>query len=279
MDLAKVKKIAIIGVGLMGGSLALALKKKFPKLTVWGFARSQASYRKLKRLGFLDKVETDLAKLVSDSELIVFGLPVEAISVYLKKISPFLKKGTVIFDLGSTKSLIQSQAKKVLPSETVFVGCHPLAGSEKSGAEHSLSTLYAGSICFITSAKSKTTRTVKSLWESLGCRVIFIDPNSHDRILSAISHLPHLLSFSLADFVPKNYLEFATPSFKDLTRIANSPASVWADIFLANRKNILKDLEKYLKLLKQYREKLKHSDKTAIIKLIDKANLKQKRVR
>jgi len=119
---------------------------------------------------------------------------------------------------------------------------------------------------------------VKSLWESLGCRVIFIDACRHDRILSSLSHLPHLLAFSLADFVPDGYLSFATPSFKELTRIANSPAAVWADIFLSNRKNILKDLERYLKVLKQFEKSLKHFDKNSVVKLIDKANYREKQI-
>src|SRR3989338_9365744 len=142
MDLKRIKKIAIIGVGLMGGSLALALKKRFPAKRVYGFARSRSSFRKLQRLGFLDKVEKDLAKLVCDADLVVLGSPVEAICGYFKEISPFLKKGSIVIDLGSTKSLIHKRAKKDLPPGVSFVGCHPLAGSEKSGAEHATTSLY-----------------------------------------------------------------------------------------------------------------------------------------
>jgi len=270
-----IKKVAIVGVGFMGGSLALALKKRFPKLKVWGFARSQKSYRKLKKLGLLHRVEKDLAKLFRDADLVVFALPVKAISDYFKKASPFLKKETIVVDLGSTKELIEKSARKNLPKEVSFVGCHPLAGSEKSGAEFSRVNLYQSSVCLITSkAKLKATKVVKSLWQRLGCRVVFISAKQHDKMLSAISHLPHLISFSLKGSVAESYQKFSPASFKDLTRIADSPASVWADIFLSNKKNILGDLKKYLAILKKFENSLKKSDKPGILKLIDKANSK-----
>ncbi len=278
MPLSQIKKVTIIGVGFMGGSLSLALKKKFPKVKVWGFARSRKSYRKLKKLKILDKVEMSLKEAVNNADLVVLALPVEAIIDCLKILPPLLKKGAIVFDLGSSKEKIEKTAAKYFNSKISFVGCHPLAGSEKSTAQFIFAFLYQGSLCFITSPQTKSSRTIKRLWESLGCRVIFLDSVSHDRILSSLSHLPHLLSFSLADFVPREYLKFATSSFKELTRIANSPASVWADIFLSNRKNILRDLKKYLKVLKQYQASLERSDKNSIVRLIDKANDQQKQL-
>lgn len=272
MKLRSIKKIAIIGVGFMGGSLALSLKEKLPRVKIWGFARSQKSFNKLKRLGLLDRVEKDLAKLVSDSDLVIFALPVKAICDSFKKASPFLKKGAVVIDLGSTKEMIAKSAKKNLPSSASFVGCHPLAGSEKSGAESSRMNLYQGSVCFITSSvKSKATKLIKSLWQRLGCRVVFISAKQHDELLALISHLPHLISFSLKKLVPDSRLRFSTASFKDLTRIANSPASVWADIFISNSKNIAKDLENYIKILKKYQALLNKSNRKSIVKLIGKA--------
>ena len=275
-----IKAVAIIGVGFMGGSLALALKKQFPKLKVWGFARSQKSYCKLKKLGLLHRVERDLAKLLVNADLVVFALPVRAISDYLKKVAPFLKEGAIVLDLGSTKELIEKSAKKNLPKQVSFIGCHPLAGSEKSGAEFSRVDLYQNSLCLITAgAESKARRLVKSLWQRLGCRVIFISAKQHDKIISSISHLPHLISFSLKVLVSKDYRKLATASFKDLTRIADSPASVWADIFLANKNNVLGDLKKYSAILKKFESLLKEGDKPGILKLIDKANSKQRRIK
>lgn len=265
------KKIAIIGVGFMGGSLALILKKKLPKAEIWGFARSQKSHRKLKKLKLLDRVETDLAKLVSGSDLVIFALPVKAICDYFKKVSPFLKRGAIVIDLGSTKELIERSARKDLPSSVSFVGCHPLVGSEKSGAEFSRGDLYQGSTCLITSSlKSKAVKVIKNFWQKVGCRAVFISVSQHDKLLSSISHLPHLISFSLSKLIRKRQLKISTTSLKDLTRIANSPASVWADIFVSNSKNISKDLKSYIKILKKYQASLAKGDRESIIKLISK---------
>jgi len=278
--MGKVKKISIIGVGFMGGSLALSLRKKFPRIKVWGFARSQKSYRKLARLGFLYRVEKDLGKLVRDSDIVILALPVKSIVDYFKKISPFLKKGAIVLDLGSTKQLIEKSAKKILPNSVSFVGCHPLAGSEKSGAEFSRDNLYQGSICLIaSSSRSLAAKKVKAIWQKLGCRVVFISSGQHDKMLSSISHLPHIISFSLSNLVSEKYLKFSPASFKDLTRIANSPAYVWADIFLSNQGNVLKDLKGYFKVLKQFEKALKKSDKKTLLKLMEKANNKQRALR
>lgn len=272
-----VKKIAIIGVGFMGGSLSLALKKKFPSMSIWGYARSKKSYNKLKKLKILDRVERDLRKVVEEADIVVLALPVEAIISYLMRIAPFLKKGAIVFDLGSSKKLIETEATRYLSKDVSFVGCHPLCGSEKSGAEFSCKHLYQGALCLITSSpKNKGVKTVKRLWEKLGSRVLFISPDLHDKILSCVSHVPHFVSFSLTHLVPDNYLKFSPSSFKDLTRISGSPPWVWADIFLSNRNNILKDLKRFTEILRKFECILKEGDKKKIIALIEKANKKQR---
>jgi len=274
-----IKKIAILGVGFMGGSLSLALREKFPKAEVWGYARSKKSYNKLRKLKILNKVERDYKKVVQDADLIVLALPVEVIVDYLKKISLFLKRGSIVFDLGSSKRLIEKGAHKYLPKSVSFVGCHPLCGSEKSGAQFSSKNLYKNSLCLITSSpQSKATKIVKDLWKKLGTKVIFITPGYHDKVLSAVSHLPHLISFSLTQATPDNYLKFASGSFRDLTRISNSSAFVWAQIFISNKKNVLKDTDKFIKVLRKYQALLKKGDEAKIIDLINKANCKQKRI-
>lgn len=279
MRLESVKKVALLGVGFMGGSLALSLKKTFPGMTVWGYARSQKSYRKLKQLDILDRVEKDLEKAVKSADLIILALPVEAIIDYLRRVSPFLKKEAIVFDLGSSKKLIEEAAKKYLPASVQFVGCHPLCGSEKSGAEFSRVDLYRGSLCLITSPASKpASKLVAGLWKNIGCKVVFISPRRHDEILSCVSHLPHLISFSLTEFVPQKFSRFASGSLKDLTRISNSPAWVWVDIFLSNKKNILKDLKKFIKILQRYKSALEAADKNSLSSSIAKANLKQKQI-
>ena len=277
--MSKIKKIGILGVGHMGGSLSLALRDKFPQSTVWGYARSQASYSKLKRIRVLNKVERDLKKVVENADLVVLAMPVEAIIDYFKRIIPFLKKGAVVFDLGSSKGIIEKSITKCLPKGVSFVGCHPLCGSEKSGAEFSQRDIYQGAVCLITSSsQSKATKAVKRIWEKLGSKVIFTSSQRHDKFLSYLSHLPHLISFSLTKGFSKDHLKFSLQSFKDLTRISISPASVWAEIFLSNKKNILTDLDKFIKALKKFESLIKKNDKDKIIDLIKKINSKQRRL-
>jgi len=277
MDLKSVNKVAIIGVGFMGGSLACALKEKFFNLSIWGYARSQKSYRKLSKLGFLDAVETSLKNLVQDADVIILALPVKAIISCLKGITPFLKDKAVVFDLGSSKQEIEKAAKKYLPKNVSFVGCHPLCGSEKSGAEFSDKNLYKDSLCLITSSpKQKAVESVKKMWEELGSKVIFISPGQHDKALSQVSHLPHAVSFCLTNSIDKGYLKFSGSGLKGVTRISGSPAQVWADIFFSNKRNVLKDLKSFIKELEKFEALLKSEDKDKLVDLIKKANVRQK---
>lgn len=275
--MSKMKKIAILGVGLMGGSLSLALRKKFPGVSVWGYARSRRSYDKLRKLKILNRVERDLKNAVENADLVVLALPVGVIISYFKKITPFLKKGAIVFDLGSSKGVIEKGITECLPKGVSFVGCHPLCGSEKSGAEFSKRDLYQRGVCLITSSpQSKATKRIKKIWEKLGSKAIFISPQRHDKFLSYLSHLPHLISFSLTKGFPEDHLKFTLQSFKDLTRISLSPASVWAEIFLSNKKNVLADLNKFIKTLRKFESLIKENDEDKIIDLIKKINTKQR---
>jgi len=279
MQVKNIKKVSIIGVGLMGGSFAKAFKRKFPSVFICGYARSNKSYNKLKRLSFLDQVERDCESVVKDADLVILASPIQAIVDILKKIPRYLKKGSIVIDLGSTKKLIEKTASKHLPKGIDFVGCHPLCGGEKSGAEFSKDDLYKGSICLITSSFSrKATQVVKKIWESLGAKVSYISPNDHDRLLSCISHVPHLISFSLTESIPDGFLKFSSASLKDLTRISNSPASVWSEIFLSNRNNISYHLKRLINSLEKLHSLIQKGDKEKIVKFINKVNAKQKRI-
>lgn len=274
-----IKKISIIGVGFMGGSLALALRKKFPSISVWGYARSKKSRNKLRSLKLLNGVSLELKQVVQDSDMVILSLPVKGIIEYFEKINPFLKKGSIVIDLGSSKKEIEVKAKTMLSKNVDFVGCHPLCGSQKSGAEFSQVGLYKGANCFITSLSTKKSTTiVKNMWKALGSKVIFITADNHDKLVSSVSHLSHIISFALTQFIPNNYLRFAPSSLKDLTRISNSPVSVWTDIFLSNSKNILKDVKKFVKTLKEYETLLEKGDRAKISNLISKVNAKQKKI-
>ena len=258
----------------MAGSLSLALRKKFPKSIIRGYARSQESFRKLKKLKIVNELFRDYRQTLKGANLVVLGLPVEVIPEYLKLIGPYLKPGAVVFDLGSSKLKIEESAKE-LPKKVSFVGCHPLCGSEKSGARFSCEKLYKNSLCLITaSPKNRAAQSVKRLWQSLGARVMFMSPAQHDKILSATSHLPHLISFSLSKAIDDKFLKFCAGSFRDLTRISSSGAHLWKDIFISNKANILKDLNGFIKILKEFEKALKSGNKAGLGSLIKQANKK-----
>ena len=260
----------------MGGSIACAIKKNFPGICVIGYARSKASYSKLIKLGILDKVERDLAKAVEDSEIIVLASPIYSIIEHLKLTAPYLKENAIVIDLGSSKEVIEKAAQKYLPKKVSFVGCHPLCGSDKSGAEFFNPNIYKGAICLITTPNGKGLKIIKEMWQNLDSKVVFINAKSHDKMLSSTSHLMHLISFSLTDFVPKNYLKFSAASLKDLTRISNSPANVWADIFISNKQNVLKDIDKFVKTLCSFKQLIRKNKRSDIVNYIKRINKKYK---
>jgi prephenate dehydrogenase len=273
----RIEKIAIIGAGFMGGSLAKALRKKIPTLHISAYARSESSQSRLNKTGIFSKVDRDLEKIVSNADIVFLAAPVEVIIDYFKRIKPFLKNSAIVTDLGSSKKEICDAAKKSLPKSVCFVGAHPLAGSEKSGIESSRFDLYKDSLCIITAKNnSLAVKTITRLWQSVGAKVVFMDALTHDSMLSSISHLPHVLSFSLTDFVKKEYIKFSPASLKDLTRISNSHSEVWADILISNRKNVIKDINAFIKILKFYENILRKKDMSKIIRAIMRVNTKQK---
>jgi prephenate dehydrogenase len=264
----------------MGGSLALAIKEKYPRVSVWGFARKESTFRKLSRLKLLDRVERDLAGLVRDSDIVIMALPVYSVIEYFKKIAPHLKKGAIVTDIGSSKALIETAAKKTLPAYVHFVGSHPLCGSEKNGAEFARATLYKNTLCVITSSKKDIgAQKIKKIWTALGVKVIFVPSVLHDKLLSLFSHLPHMVSFALTSSVsPGRLLPIIPASFKELTRISGSSAEVWADIFLSNKRNILHDTAQFIKNIQVFQRAIQVGDRKKIIRYIGRVNRAHKKL-
>ncbi len=278
MDLKEVKTVGIVGVGFMGGSLALALKDKYKNIEIIGYARSEKSFKRLKRFRGLDKVEKNLAEIAGQADILILATPVGVITDYLKELGAFLKSGAVIFDLGSTKEEISKAAWGFLPKKVSFVGCHPFCGSEKSGVEEARNNLYQDSLCFITS-KNKASFLVERIWKRIGARVVRIRPAEHDKLLALISHFPHLICFSLVDMVPNKHLEFSSSGFRDLTRIASSSSDLWADIFLANKNKMLAAIDKHGEVLNRFRFAIEKKDKEKLKNLIKKANRKRNKIK
>ena len=272
------RKVTIIGVGLMGGSIGMGIKKRKLAHEVAGLSQQQTTIATAVKNGAIDHGSPDLKRAVHNADLVILSTPVSIIAEILPTIGPLLKRNCIVTDVGSTKSSIVSAAQKFFPAHVYFVGSHPLAGSEKKGAEFAEADLFVNSTCLMTPT-DKTNRTacerVKALWTKLGAKVKFISPDEHDQILAYISHLPHLAAYSLIGAIPQEHLEYAAQGLKDTTRIASSSPQMWSDISMANKKNIVAALDEMVKNLGMVRKMVVSNDQQNLINYFKGAKTKR----
>lgn len=262
-------RVAIIGVGLIGGSLGLALKKRNLIEEVVGIGRRQESLDKALQVGAVDRTTLRLKEGVKDVDLVVVATPVGLIPEMVKGMNRALSPGTIITDVGSTKEKIVEEVDRFLPEGISFVGGHPLAGSEKRGVEEAQADLFENSVCVLTPGEktsSKIVEIVKSLWESVGAKVLVMKPEEHDFLIAATSHLPHLIATTLVNLVSdlkgkdERLLSLMASGFKDTTRIAASPPKLWRDICLSNRSNLTEMIDRFKELLEEAKEHISRED-------------------
>jgi prephenate dehydrogenase len=248
-------KLVVFGVGLIGGSFALALKKCRAVRTVVGVGRSRANLVAARRLGIIDEIAVDPARAVRDADLVLLAVPLGQTAAVLAAIAPYLAAHTVVTDAGSTKQDVIACARRQLgPAFARFVPAHPIAGTEKSGARAAFPELFAGRNFIVTPERETAAGAVKlvtAAWKLAGMRVATMRAVDHDRVFALVSHLPHLLSFTavanIAGYADAAKLFTNTGGgFRDLTRIAGSSPEMWRDICLANRDAILSALDGYL---------------------------------
>lgn len=266
--------IAIVGTGLIGGSIALAAKKKKLCFKVIGVSRSARTLRLAKKSGAIDSGSLGV-NIIKEADLVILATPVGTILDLAPKIAKIIKDGAVVTDVGSTKQQITAKLEKIFPK---FVGSHPLAGLEKRGIDYADAGIFKGSLCILTPTK-KTNRKalgrVKKLWEELGARVVFLNPSAHDKALSFVSHLPHILAFSLIAAIPAKFLRFAASGLKDTTRIAASDSKLWEDIFLSNRGNMVKAVDSFVEKLFKIRKAVVKKDKKTLAAILKQAKKKR----
>lgn len=281
----EIKTITIVGVGLIGGSLGLAIKKKHIAKRVIGFGRNLRKLEFSKRIGAVDYITLDLKDAVSSADLIVICLPVISIIKFGRKIIPFLKKGAIITDVGSTKKGIVKNLTSILPDNVYFVGAHPLAGSNESGIEFARQDLFDNSRCIITPVKStnkEACEIVESMWEKIGVRVNYLSPVEHDRLIASTSHLPHILAVSIVNTVLENNINkiksMIATGFKDTTRIASSNPVLWRDICFTNRINIINSIENFEKHLVKIKKAIKEKEPKILLNLFESAKIKREKI-
>jgi prephenate dehydrogenase len=262
-------KIVIFGVGLIGGSFALALKKAGAAKHVVGMGRSGASLDRAKALGIIDEIGASIQDALENADLVLIAAPVAQTEAILASIKPYLEPGTVVTDAGSTKSDVVASARAVLGEQIVqFVPAHPIAGSETNGPDAAIPDLYLGKKLIVTALKENSAADldrVTSAWKLCGAIIHRLTPEEHDRVFAAVSHLPHLLAYALVDEVAKKphaelLFAFAASGFRDFTRIAGSSPEMWRDISLANRDALLAELDAYVAQLNGMRAMLAAKD-------------------
>jgi prephenate dehydrogenase len=263
------KKIAIFGVGLIGGSFALALKRAGAVQQVVGVGRSAASLARAHQLGIIDTVADSVADALRGADLVLLAAPVAQTEAILAAIRPHLQAGTVVTDAGSTKSDVVAAARRALGERIAqFVPGHPIAGREQNGPDAAIVDLYHGKKAVLTPLPENTPDTVARVadaWRQCGAIIHQLTPPEHDRVFAAVSHLPHLLAYALVDDIARQphaelLFQYAASGFRDFTRIAGSSPEMWRDISLANRAALLDELDGYQAQLTRLRGLLASAD-------------------
>jgi prephenate dehydrogenase len=237
----RVERLSIIGVGLLGGSIGLAVRPALSDCAITGYGHRRETLERAQQIGAIDEIATDLAKAVAGADLVILCTPVGLFGEVLRGIAGFLKSGAVVTDVGSTKASVVELAHEILPATVKFVGSHPMAGSEKRGVEFARADLFQHAQC-ITTPDRRTDEAalaaVEAFWGLLGMRTCRMSPADHDRALAEVSHLPHALAAALIAMQSPEALQLAGKGFLDTTRIAGGDGGLWRDIFLDNAPNV-----------------------------------------
>lgn len=279
-------KITLVGVGLLGGSLGLALRRRKLAKEIAGYVRREASIKDCERAGVTDYATTDLLAAASGADLIVFCTPLAQMQPLLRQMLPAIKRGAVVTDVGSVKgSVVRELESLVAKAGAHFVGSHPMAGGEKQGVLAARGDLFEGAVCVVTPTRRTNTaaqRKVELLWRDVGARVLCTSPEEHDALVSRSSHLPHLVAATLTNLVldpklPKDQTKLCATGFRDTTRIASGSPEMWRDIAFTNQKQIARTLTGFIRELNKFQSALKRGDAKVIADYF--ATAKQRRDR
>lgn len=275
-----INRLAIIGVGLIGGSLSLALKEAGKVNDVVGFSRTEKIRQEALALGVIDRAASSIADAVKDADMIFLAVPMAAMGDVLAELVGHIKEGAIITDGGSAKAQLVDLAKEHLGSKfSQFVPGHPIAGTEKSGPSAAFSSLYQAHKVVLTpvsETNKKALTTVRAMWQATGASVFDMDVKQHDVVLAATSHLPHLLAFNLVGMLAErddceDVLRYAAGGFKDFSRIASSDAVMWRDICLSNSDAILGLIQQYQQGLTQLETAIKNQDGETLKTVFERA--------
>jgi prephenate dehydrogenase len=263
--------VAVVGVGLIGGSIGLALRDRALAKTVVGIGRTEHRLQIALERGAISRFSTDLQQGVAEAQLVVVCTPVGHIVEHVRRISLACPAGTLITDAGSTKGEICRALASNLDGEGHFIGSHPMAGSEKSGPEHAEANLFQGSVTVVTpteNAVDDDTVRIEDFWSSIGSRVVRMTADEHDQAVATVSHLPHMVASALAAGTPPDQLLLAAGGWRDTTRVASGDVELWRQILTDNRVHVLQALSSFEKVLSEFRDALERNEAAAITRLL-----------
>ena len=264
------KKVCIIGCGLIGSSIARAIKKKKLSNKIVSSNRSKTTNKKVVKLKIVDDSSADIKKMVRGSDLVIIATPLSSYKNVIFKIKNSLKNGAILTDVGSVKKKLISLIEKNIPKNISWVSSHPIAGTEESGPEAGFSKLFKNRWCILTpskKAKEKDIKLLKIFWEKIGSKVDIMDEKKHDHILAITSHIPHLIAYNIVstslniqDEKKSEIVKYSASGLRDFTRIAASNPIMWRDIFIQNKKNTSELINKFISNLEELKKAIENND-------------------
>jgi prephenate dehydrogenase len=271
------RKLSILGPGLLGGSIGLAAKQRKVAKRVAIWARRPEAADQAYQIGAADEATHDLAKVVADAELVVLATPIGAMRALAEQMRPLLPEGCIVTDVGSVKYPIVTALSDGLAGKARFVGSHPMAGSEQSGIEAARRDLFDNAVCIVTPREDTdkaALQVVYDFWKAIGCSVKTLTPQQHDEIVARTSHLPHVVAAAVVNVVcseGSQSLNFVGPGFRDFTRIAGGPFEMWTEICLENREEIARALDALMEELGKMRAAVENGDTVELRTMLKRA--------
>ena len=282
------KKVCIIGCGLIGSSIARAIKKNNLSNKIVSSNRSEITNKKVIKLNIVDDSSADTKKMVRESDLVIIATPLSSYKDVVLKIKNSLKNGAILTDVGSVKKKAISLIEKNIPKNISWISSHPIAGTEESGPDSGFADLFKNRWCILTPSKKtkdKDVRLLERFWKKIGSRVDIMNAKQHDYILSITSHIPHLIAYNIVHTTlnvkkkkNRDVIKYSAGGLRDFTRIAASNPIMWRDIFIQNRENTSKMIDKFIENLKGLKKAIKNKNEKKLEKIFTKTKLIRKEI-
>ena len=278
LELKDLRKVAVVGLGLLGGSIALSVLRSFSNVKVVGFSHRSSTRARARKLSIATEIVDSIASSVSEADLVIIATPISTFENIFIEIRDALPDGCIVTDVGSTKVWPHRWAAKQLPKSVHYVGSHPIAGSEQRGIEFARDDLLDRAVCIVTTNKNSNKNATKKLmefWSRMGCKVSSMTPARHDRIFANVSHLPHITAVALINANTSEDLKFAGKGFIDTSRIASGPANIWTDVLMTNTDNLSKGIDKVISELTKLKNAVKYKNNKQIESILERARCKR----